>query len=80
MINLESCLQNCFLYYISQFVGTFVSTRKGSAEWIENGSVVKKNECGQKKMSVLSVSVSVECGVWSVECDSAVSGEPPKKS
>ena len=52
-------------------------TRKGSAEWIENGSVVKKNECGQKKMSVLSVSVSVECGVWSVEYDSAVSGEPP---
>ena len=41
-------------------------TRKGSAEWIENGSVVKKNECGQKKMSVLSVSVSVECGVLSM--------------
>ena len=53
------------------------STRKGSAEWIENGSVVKKNECGPKKMSVLSVSVSVDCGVWSVEYDSAVSGEPP---
>ena len=39
-------------------------------------------------MSVLSVTVSVECdcecgvwsvecGVWSVECDSAVSGNPP---
>ena len=52
------------------------STRKGSAEWIENGSVVKKNECGQKKMSVLSVSVSVECGVWSVEYDSAVWNPP----
>jgi hypothetical protein len=26
---------------------------------------------------VLSMSVSVECGVWSVEYDSAVSGEPP---
>jgi hypothetical protein len=28
--------------------------------------------------SVLSMSVSVECGVLSVEYDSAVSGEPPK--
>jgi hypothetical protein len=31
----------------------------------------------QKKLRVLSMSVSVECGVWSVEYDSAVSGEPP---
>ena len=29
-------------------------------------------------MSVLSASVSVECGVWTVDCDSAVSGEPPR--
>jgi len=27
-------------------------TRKGSAEWMENGSVDNKNECGPKKMSV----------------------------
>ena len=26
---------------------------------------------------MLSVSVSVECGVWTVDYDSAVSGEPP---
>ena len=38
---------------------------------------MKKFECGQKNLSVLSTSVGVECGVWSVECDSAVSGEPP---
>ena len=31
----------------------------------------------KKKLSVLGVNVSVECGVWSVEYDSAVSGEPP---
>ena len=34
-------------------------------------------ECGQKNLSVLSMTVGVECGVLSVECDSAVSGEPP---
>ena len=57
---------------------------------MENGSVdkkmsvdkkkwvwTKKNECGQKNLSVLSTTVGVERGVWSVECDSAVSGEPP---
>ena len=38
---------------------------------------MKKFECGQKNLSVLSTNVGVECGVWSVECDSAVSGEPP---
>ena len=37
----------------------------------------KKNECGQENLSVLSVSVSVDCGVWTVDYDSAVSGEPP---
>ena len=37
----------------------------------------KKKECGQEVMSVLSTSVGVECGVWSVVCDSAVSGELP---
>ena len=37
----------------------------------------QKYECGQKNMSVLSTTVGVECGVLSVECDSAVSGEPP---
>ena len=37
----------------------------------------KKNECAQRFLSVLSMSVSVECGVLSVEYDSAVSGEPP---
>ena len=26
---------------------------------------------------MLSVSVSVECGLWTVDYDSAVSGEPP---
>jgi hypothetical protein len=63
-------------------VGTFQPTRKGS----ECG----KYECGQNDLSVdnfflivlksVSMSVSVECGVWSVqvEYDSAVSGEPPK--
>ena len=40
----------------------------------------KKNECGQEILSVLSVSVSVECGVWTVDYDSAVSGEPPQRS
>ena len=39
----------------------------------------QKNECGQINLSVLSTTVGVECGVWSVECDSAVSGEPPQK-
>ena len=43
----------------------------------KNDCVPKKNECGQKKMSVLRVSVTVECGVWTVDYDSAVSGEPP---
>jgi hypothetical protein len=41
---------------------------------------IKKIECAQRFLSVLSMSVgvdSVECGVWSVEYDSAVSGEPP---
>ena len=38
---------------------------------------IKKIECAQRFLSVLSMSVGVECGVWSVECDSAVSGEPP---
>ena len=66
-------------------------TRKGRAEWMCEGKCGqktmsvdekkwvcdKKNECGQEIMSVLSTSVGVECGVWSVECDSAVSGEPP---
>ena len=54
--------------------------------WTKNVSVDKKIECGQKKiddvqkfLSVLSMSVSVGCGVWSVEYDSAVSGEPPSK-
>ena len=39
----------------------------------------KKNECGQENLSVLSVSVSVsvDCGLWTVDYDSAVSGEPP---
>ena len=41
---------------------------------------MKKFECGQKNLSVLSTSVGVECGVWSVECDSAVSGEPPQEN
>ena len=27
-------------------------TRKGRAEWMENGSVDQKNECGQKELSV----------------------------
>ena len=36
----------------------------------------KKNECGQENLSVLSVSVSVECGLWIVDYDSAVSGNP----
>jgi hypothetical protein len=36
-----------------------------------------KNGCAQKILSVSSPSVSVECGVWSVEYDSAVSGVPP---
>ena len=40
----------------------------------------KKNECGQENLSVLSVSVSVECGLWTVDYDSAVSGEPPSHS
>ena len=40
----------------------------------------KKNECGQENLSVLSVSVSVDCGVWTVDYDSAVSGEPPYSS
>ena len=31
-------------------------------------------------MSVLRVSVSVECGVWTLDYESAVSGEPPLKS
>ena len=39
----------------------------------------KKNECGQENLSVLSVSVSVDCGVWTVDYDSAVSGEPPSR-
>ena len=43
----------------------------------KNDCVPKKIECGQKKLSVLSVSVSVDCGVWTVDRDSAVSGEPP---
>ena len=38
---------------------------------------IKKIECAQRFLSVLSMSVGVECGVWSVEYDSAVSGEPP---
>ena len=29
-------------------------------------------------MSVLRVSVTVECGVWTLDYESAVSGEPPK--
>ena len=37
----------------------------------------KKNEIGQENLSVLSVSVSVDCGLWTVDYDSAVSGEPP---
>ena len=41
-------------------------------------SVGQKNEYGQKILSVLSVSVSVECGVWSVDYDSAVSGGTPR--
>ena len=55
---------------------------------MDNGSVdekndcVKKKECGQKKMSVLHVSVdcglwTVDCGLWTVDYDSAISGEPP---
>ena len=44
---------------------------------MENVSVDKKIECAQRFLSVLSMSVGVECGVWSVEYDSAVSGEPP---
>ena len=44
---------------------------------MDNGSMDKKIECGQENLSVLSVSVSVECGVWTVDYDSAVSGEPP---
>ena len=28
-------------------------------------------------MSVLRVSVTVECGVWTLDYESAVSGEPP---
>ena len=32
---------------------------------------LKKIEYEQKRVSVLSMSVSVECGVWSVEYDSA---------
>ena len=43
-------------------------------------TVCKKNECGQKKMSVLRVSVSVECGVWTLDYESAVSGEPPVRT
>ena len=43
----------------------------------KNDCLPKKIECGQKKLSVLSVSVSVDCGVWTVDHDSAVSGEPP---
>ena len=39
-------------------------------------SVGQKNECGQENLSVLSVSVSVDCGLWTVDYDSAVSGEP----
>ena len=39
----------------------------------------KKNECGQENLSVLSLSVSVDCGVWTVDYDSAVSGEPPSR-
>ena len=37
----------------------------------------KKNKCGQENLSVLSVSVSVDCRLWTVDYDSAVSGEPP---
>jgi hypothetical protein len=37
----------------------------------------KKLDCAKRFSSVLSMSVSVECGVLSVEYDSAVSGEPP---
>ena len=47
---------------------------------MDNGSMDKKIECGQENLSVLSVSVSVECGVWTVDYDSAVSGEPPTPS
>ena len=39
----------------------------------------KKIECVQNFSSMLSTSVGVECGVLSVEYDSAVSGEPPLK-
>ena len=35
----------------------------------------KKIVCAQRFLSMLSM--SVECGVWGVEYDSAVSGEPP---
>ena len=51
--------------------------RKGSAEWMKNGSVDKKNECGQKKLSVLSTTVGVECGVLSVTVPYL--GNPPPK-
>ena len=52
-------------------MGTFVS--------LPEREVLSGSKMGvwSKKLSVLSVSVSVECGVWSVEYDSAVSGEPP---
>ena len=51
------------------------SEREALSGW--KMGVWTKNECGQKNLSVLSTTVGVECGVWSVECDSAVSGEPP---
>ena len=53
--------------------------RKGSTEWMENGSVDKKMSV-DKKIWVCWARLwvwSVECGVWSVECDNAISGEPP---
>ena len=31
-------------------------------------------------MSVLRVSVTVECGVWTLDYESAVSGEPPSQT
>ena len=43
-------------------------------------SMDEKNESGQENLSVLSVCVSVDCGLWTVDYDSAVSGEPPLTS
>ena len=61
---------------------TFVSPLEREALSVDEKKwlCAKKNECGQKKMSVLRVSVSVECGVWTLDYESAVSGEPPKIS